>query len=69
MENRGPQDAGLSKKTTKRQKIYISRRSRYMGASKNMGKPQIIHLFIGFSNIFKPSILGGFTPILGNIHI
>ena len=32
---------------------------RYMAVSKNMGfNPQIIHLFIGFSMKFSPSILG-----------
>ena len=37
-----------------------------MGVSKNSGfSPQIIHLFIGFSIIYKPSILGNPT-IFGN---
>ena len=35
-----------------------------MGVSKNRGYPQIIHLFIGFSMTFSPSILVGFPLFL-----
>ena len=45
----------------------------YMGVEPKIGggckTPQIIDLFIGFSMKFSPSILGGFPPIFGNIHI
>ena len=40
-----------------------------MDVSKNMGKPPKSSILIGVFHDNKPSILGGFPTIFGNIHM
>ena len=46
-----------------------SRKTMWVEIQKYGKTPQIIHLLIGFSMKFSPSILGVFHPIFGNIHV